>query len=229
MDSTSNLDLISSTQALKEVTSNNLSAAASPAMLFANRSTTTTGLTWGYYGGRFNGIDIANGTLVLTANSTLYLVAKRSDGVVSFSSATADWNNNDDYIRLYSVVTGSSMITSWQDFRQSFGQVPPTKLPSVNTQTSNYTVTASDANGYVRMNLATANTVTIPTDAVLNFPIGTSLTIRQVGVGATTVSAAGVTINNIGTSLQLRKQNSTIQLFKVGANEWDLFGDITGA
>jgi len=46
------------------------------------------------------------------------------------------------------------------------------------------------------MNNAAANTITIPTNASVAFPIGTTILITQLGAGATTIAAgAGVTLN----------------------------------
>jgi hypothetical protein len=120
-DSTSPIDLIASDQAQKEVTANSALNAASPAMLYARRATTSALLTWGFYGGRWNGSSISNGTVALTASTTNYIVADRTTGAVSVSTATTNWDNATDYLRLYSVVTSSTVATSWQDHRQTYG------------------------------------------------------------------------------------------------------------
>jgi hypothetical protein len=119
--STSTLDLIASAQEKKEVTANALFDAGSPAVLYGRRASTTTALTWGYYGGMLNisgtPTAVANGTLVLTASTTNYVVALRSTGVVSVSTATTNWNNVAVYMRLYAIVTGASTVTSYTDHR----------------------------------------------------------------------------------------------------------------
>ena len=120
-DSTSPLDLIADSQAQKEVTANAAFNAASPATLYARRATTTSLLTWGYYGGRWNGSAIANGTVALTASTTNYVVALRSTGAVSTSTATTNWNNTTDYLRLYLVVTNTTTVASYEDHRQAIG------------------------------------------------------------------------------------------------------------
>jgi hypothetical protein len=97
---------------------------------------------------------------------------------------------------------------------------------NVQTLTANKTLVLADAAAYLRMNLAIANTVTVPDAATAAFPIGTVVQIRQAGAGQTTIVASpGVTINSAET-LKLRKQGSTAALIKVGANEWDLTGDL---
>lgn len=116
--STSNLDLISTSQAQKEVTANALFDASSPATTFGRRASTSAALTWGYYGGAFlasTGLtQIANGTLALTANATNYVEAD-ADGVVS-KNTTAFTSGR---LALYTVVTGASTVTSYTDWRSS--------------------------------------------------------------------------------------------------------------
>lgn len=115
-DSTTNLDTISSSQASKETTANAMFDALSPASLFGRRATTTSALTWGYYGGKLlvNGVitSIANGTVALTASQTNYVEATRA-GVVS-KNITGFTPGS---IPLYTVVTGGSTITSYTDKR----------------------------------------------------------------------------------------------------------------
>ena len=122
-NSTTNLDTISSSQASKEITANALFDAASAATTYGRRASTTTGLTWGYYGGNVTIAagtmsQIANGTVSLTASQTNYLVAAKSSGAVSVSTTTTNWNDTDAYWRLYSIVAGASSVTSYTDSRQ---------------------------------------------------------------------------------------------------------------
>lgn len=224
--STPLIQQLSNGQQNPDVTLNAVNNSQSPASLYGYNPFTSTGLTWGYYGGYFNSNAIANSTIVLTASTTNYIVAAKTNGAVTTATNTTNWDNRAQYIRLYSVVTGTSSVTSYTDFRETYSE---TILPAINTQTgTSYTPTLSDANGYIRMNNAAANTVTIPPNSSVAYPIGTSLSIRQVGAGATSlIAGSGVVINNLSVSLQLRKQNSTVQVLKVGTNEWDLFGDIT--
>jgi hypothetical protein len=127
-DSTTNLDLISVSQAQKEVTANALFDAASPATVYGRRASTTSLLTWGYYGGRFNSFEIPNGTLTLTASQTNYIVASTADGAVSVSTSIANWNDSEgNYIRLYKVIAGSTSITSFEDHRTILSILPQTQ------------------------------------------------------------------------------------------------------
>lgn len=95
-------------------------AAVSPAALFSKRAATTTGLTLGYHGGILDGVSYNNGTLTLASSSTLYVVAKRSDGVVSSATGTTNWNNQTDYLRMGIATTDGVSITTWQDWREAY-------------------------------------------------------------------------------------------------------------
>lgn len=114
--STTHLDTISSSQAQKEVTANAMFDAASPAMLFGRRASTTSGLTLGYYGGYMmvDGVltSIANGTTLLAASQTNYVEATRA-GVVSDNTTGFTAGQ----IPLYTCVTDGSSITSYTDYR----------------------------------------------------------------------------------------------------------------
>lgn len=95
--------------------------AASQAMIYGRRAAATTGLTWAYYGGRYNSTSIANGTVTLTGSATNYVVAAKSNGAVSVSTSATNWNDTANYERLYQIVTGASTVTSYQDHRSFMG------------------------------------------------------------------------------------------------------------
>ena len=69
-DSTTHVTQITSGQGSKEVTMNGLVDALSPALFGARRAEACAALTWGYYGGRWAGSTVANGTLTLTGSTT---------------------------------------------------------------------------------------------------------------------------------------------------------------
>lgn len=95
----------------------------SPAALYGIDPSTTTGLTFGYLGGQFNGVTVANGTVALTASATNYVVAHRTTGAVTVATSTTNWLNTSTYMQLYQLVAGASTFTiaSTSDKRQAFG------------------------------------------------------------------------------------------------------------
>lgn len=112
-------DLISSGQAQKELTANALFAASSKGMLYARRDSTSSALTWGYYGGNFGEIaTFPNGTLTLTANATNFIQASKTTGVLS--SNTTGFGVSSDFVKCYEVICGPATATSWTDRRPEF-------------------------------------------------------------------------------------------------------------
>lgn len=101
-------------------------------------------------------------------------------------------------------------------------------LGGINTQTGTaYTLVLADRGKVVEMNNASANTVTIPLNASVAFPIGTQITIIQYGAGQTTIAAtAGVTLNALGGALKTSARYAAASLYKRGTNEWIAFGSL---
>lgn len=98
---------------------NDLFDAGSQPLIGGVNKATLSLLTWGYLGGRIGGINVANGTVTLTASTTNYIVMKKSDGVVSAATTTTNWDDSANYWRLYSVITGTTSWTSYNDERTS--------------------------------------------------------------------------------------------------------------
>lgn len=100
-------------------------------------------------------------------------------------------------------------------------------ITTINQQTASYTTALADRDKLVEVGSASAATVTIPTDASVAYPVGTSIDILQTGTGQITIAgAAGVTVNATP-GLKLRAQWSSATLFKRAENTWVVFGDLT--
>ena len=98
----------------------------------------------------------------------------------------------------------------------------------INKETSSYTLVLGDAHNYVEMDNSSANTLTVPTNASVAFPVGTEIRVTQLGTGQTTISGAvGVTIRTQGGKNITAGQYSVATLFKRTTNEWYLYGDLT--
>jgi len=115
-NSTITYDPILQAQSGKETTANAMFDALSPASFFGRRASTSSGLTWGYYGGTMlvDGAltQIANGTLALSASTTNYVEITRA-GVISKNTTAF----TPGAIHLYTIVTGASTVTSYTDYR----------------------------------------------------------------------------------------------------------------
>jgi hypothetical protein len=104
------LDLISSSQAQKEVTANALHTASAPGLLFAMKATATVGLTFGYYGGNLmvgtTPTLIADGTLTMTNTATNYIESTTA-GVVSSNTSGFTVGR----IQMYTGVAAAGVVT----------------------------------------------------------------------------------------------------------------------
>lgn len=99
-----------------EVPVNENFSALSHMAVFAKDATTTTGLTWGYLGGRWGGIEVDGGTLTLSPSSTIYITVDRATGAIAASTTIGRWNDP-AYGRVYKIVTGANTVTSIEDWR----------------------------------------------------------------------------------------------------------------
>lgn len=99
-----------------------------------------------------------------------------------------------------------------------------------NNQTgTTYTLVLADSIKYLRMDNAAAITLTVPPNADVAIPAGSTCHVRQVGTGQVTVAAgAGVTILTPET-LKLRKAGSIVSLTKVATDTWEIYGDLEAA
>lgn len=96
-----------------------------------------------------------------------------------------------------------------------------------NRQTASYILALTDRGKLVEMNSASANTLTIPLDSTVAFPINSKIDVTQYGAGATTITAAsGVTIRSFSSYLKLAGQYAACTLVKIGTNEWYAYGNL---
>ena len=97
-----------------------------------------------------------------------------------------------------------------------------------NAQTgTTYTLVLTDAGKMITMTNASSNTLTIPLNSSVAFPINTRIDIIQYGAGQTTIAATGgVTIYSSGSKLKLTGQYSGASLWKKSTDTWVLVGDI---
>src|SRR5664280_1937659 len=98
----------------------------------------------------------------------------------------------------------------------------------INTRTSSYTLVLTDAGKLVEMNVASANTLTVPLNASVAFPFSPSETvinIRQYGAGTTTIGGSA-TIRSRGGLVALAGTYAEATLTKRATDEWVLSGDL---
>ena len=94
---------------------------------------------------------------------------------------------------------------------------------SRNTQTTGYTLVLADAGKLVTMGSASAQVLTVPTNASVAFPIGTQIMVTQYGAGKVQFSSSATIRSTPGNFL--RAQYSSATLTKIATDEWLIVGD----
>lgn len=111
------MQVLTASQASPEVPINENFETLQHQQVYGKKHPTTTGLTWGYYGGRWGGFSVSDGTLALTGSTTNYIVVLRSSGAISVSTTATNWNDATNYARVYKIATGASSVTTVEDHR----------------------------------------------------------------------------------------------------------------
>jgi hypothetical protein len=99
--------------------------------------------------------------------------------------------------------------------------------------TNDYTATLSDSYQVLEiMNKSTAIAFNIPTDASVNFPIGTAITVLNIGVGLCTIKAvtSGTTAVLSAGAVAAQptlSQYKTAVCIKTAANTWYVVGAVS--
>ena len=111
------------------------------------------------------------------------------------------------------------------------GLVPGTDIAdqhiTVNGQTgTTYTTVLADDGKLVTLSNAAAIALTIPTNASVAYPIGTTIAFQQLGAGLVTMSGGGVTFNNRN-GLVSGGQYAVWSITKTATNTWTVAGDLT--
>lgn len=108
-------------------------------------------------------------------------------------------------------------------------KTPVSKMAmQIKNKTSNHTLDITDGNAFIEMDSAGDLTVTIPTDAAVDFPIGTTIHIQQKNTGAVDVEAGtpGTTTLHQSAGNICYERYSVMAITKNAANEWTVYGDV---
>lgn len=91
---------------------------------------------------------------------------------------------------------------------------------------ANKTLALTDMGAWIRSTVA--QTITVPANATVAFPVGTTINGVQAGAGAVSFAAdSGVVINRPAEyAAKTRAQGASWCLVKIATGEWDLIGDL---
>jgi hypothetical protein len=173
------------------------------------------------------------GTLAVDSTTVQYRVSGVSDteigyldGVTSAIQTQLDAKAPIASPTFTGTVTVAASGIAFTDGTQTKEGVP--SRTTISQKTDSYTLSAlTERDTLIEMGKATAQTVTIPTNATVAFPVGTSIDILQTGAGQVTIAgASGVTVNATP-GLKLRTQWSSATLFKRATDTWVVMGDLS--
>lgn len=98
----------------------------------------------------------------------------------------------------------------------------PKKYRGQNLQTgTSYELVLEDAGKIIEMNNASANTLNIPANSAVAFPVDTRIDVIQYGAGATTITITTDTLTGTAT---VGAQYQVVSLWKRAATEWVVIG-----
>ena len=148
-----------------------------------------------------------------------------SDSLSSPSHSAQHANANDAIEALQAKVgvNGSAVTTSHEHRINSIEEL------NTNAQVgTTYTLALTDDGKVVEMNNASANTLTVPPNSSVAFPVGSQILVLQTGAGQTTLAAdAGVTVNSKDGNLKLSAQWCAATLIKRATDVWVVIGDLS--
>lgn len=207
---------------------------------FAKDPTATTGLTWGYIGGRWGGHLVDAGTLALPANSTVYITVNRSTGVISASTSDVNWQNVTGNARVYELTTGTATVTAIQDYRAGYGGVHGitdapsgggggTAMAAVSPISAvSHNLVQADLGAYLRFTATGAKTLTI--NAAEIFTVSQEFHIaNRSPSGDLVLSPIDITLNVPKAGTLTLEPGDTVTIKFLNGAEADVFGSTKGA
>lgn len=165
-------------------------------------------------------------------NSLAYILGIGDiDGVTAGTGLTGGGSSGSVTLSIDTSVTAD--LTTAQTFTNKTLTAPVINL-GFNAQTgTTYTFALTDNGKVVTASNASPQTFSIPTNASVAFPIGTQITVIQIGAGQVTINAVTsgtTTVASTGatsTAPKLRVQYSSATLIKANTDLWYVVGDIS--
>ena len=155
------------------------------------------------------------GTTNLTADACFLggaTVTNSGTGTITLLTKSADIKND-------SSVSGTSVKDAMNTLQKNIVLMNP----QVGTS---YLLSLTDAGKTVTLTNGSPIAVTVPTNTLVPFLVGTVIDFIQGGVGKVTFSGAGVTIKSKASNLSIAAQNVKVSLIKEATNTWYLTGDL---
>jgi fibronectin-binding autotransporter adhesin len=153
-------------------------------------------------------------------------VANGGTGATTLTANNVLLGNGTSAVQVVAPGTSGNVLTSngttWVSSAAAGGSV---SYPQ-NIQSGNYTLVLSDAGKHIYSANTAVQTITIPTNASVAFPIGTLITVVNFGTNAITFSVAGVSVYQNGSKSASASPKispgTSLQLLKTDTNAWNI-------
>jgi hypothetical protein len=171
------------------------------------------------------GVSLVEGTLDTDSLQAFYIAQEALDGLgqlnIRVGNVETGLASPVDYAGQIAALT--TRVSVLESRGLGTGQVPMV----FSTITASNTLALADTYTTILVNSTAAIVTTIPQDATVNFPIGTTIHFVRINTGTHTIAAAsGATVTSAA-ALTARARWSTLTVMKTAANTWLLFGDVT--
>lgn len=173
------------------------------------------------------GVQAFNGAIIThdgtTPDGTTKLL---QNGGTIFAEHPATLTANDILTLLKTVDgTGSGLDADLFDGKESTAFFQQTNYGAILNKSTSATLVLADANSVVIMGGSSAQTITIPTNTSVPFPVGTQITFIMGGAGAVVFApGSGVTLQSKDTKRTIDGQYASATLVKIATDTWSLIG-----
>ena len=93
----------------------------------------------------------------------------------------------------------------------------------IQAKTASYSLVAADNGKVITMNVASANTLTVPASLAVGF----NCTVIQLGAGQTTITASGTTLNSYQGYLKISGQHGSASIVSYTSNVYNVAGSLS--
>ena len=93
----------------------------------------------------------------------------------------------------------------------------------IQAKTASYTLVAADNGKVITMNVASANTLTVPASLAVGF----NCTIIQIGAGQTTITASSTTLNSVSSFLKISAQHGSASIISYASDVYNVAGSLS--
>ena len=93
----------------------------------------------------------------------------------------------------------------------------------IKAKTASHTLVGGDNGRVITMNVATANTLTVPSGLAEGF----NCTVIQIGAGQTTITASGTTLNSVSSFLKISAQHGSASIISYASTVYNVAGSLS--